>query len=157
MQEFCKSHLAWKPCLQLHWDTHSCHCWFTFSFRDSWVKSERGPVLREGKERPRKEANHSTLVGGRLNTQENLLRKLVLVDLKISRFPHLPARILKVSLEASTVFSPMCLADSRNTSLSQGYVLGTAYTVGSVRRAHIPRTGEGRRSLRWSRSISQDS
>ena len=96
MQEFSKSHSAWKPCLQLHWDTHSCHCWFTFSSRGSWVKSERGPVLREGKERPKKEANHSRLVGGSLNKQENLLRKLVLGDLKISRFPHLPARILKV-------------------------------------------------------------
>lgn len=69
--------------------------------------------------------------------------RLVLSGLKMSRSPHLPARILKDCIEALPGFGCTFSADALNTLLSQGYVLGTAPTVGMVGRVYIPRTGGG--------------
>ena len=52
----------------------------------------------EGKERPKKEADLSSMVGGRFNKQGNLPMRFVLGGggRKTSRSPHLPTRIFKV-------------------------------------------------------------
>ena len=60
----------------------SC-CWFT-----NW------PPDMEGKERPKKEVDHSRLVGGSFNKQRNFLTRLVLGSQRTSRSLHLPTRIL---------------------------------------------------------------
>ena len=50
--------------------------------------------------------------------------RLVLGGCKRSRFPHLPARILKVYVEALTRFSYVCCPDGLNNALlSQGCIL----------------------------------
>lgn len=53
-------------------------------------------------------------------------------------------QILQVCLQALTGISPDGL---NNILLSQGYVLGTTPTVGTVGKAHIPGTGEEIRRL----------
>lgn len=52
--------------------------------------------------RLKKRADHSRLIGGRFNKQGDLRMRLVLGDHKMSGFPHLPARILKVYKEDLT-------------------------------------------------------
>ena len=76
--------------------------------------------------------------------------RLVLGSCKTSKFVHLPARILKVSMEALTGLSHTYHPDGlNNTVLSQGCVLETAG------RMCIPRTGEGVRSLQLPGSSSR--
>ena len=58
------------------------------------------PLYREGKERSKKEADHSILVGGTFNKQGKLHTRLVLEGHKMSRSLYLPTRILKVYIEA---------------------------------------------------------
>lgn len=70
-------------------------CWFETS-RAFWVKCEIGPPDRECKEGPKRREDHSRLVGGRFNTQENLYPRLVLSGHRMSRSLQSPARILKV-------------------------------------------------------------
>lgn len=65
------------------------------------VKFETGPLDMEGRARPKKEADHAGLVGGRLSKPGNVLTRLVLGGHEISRFPFLLARILEVSIETS--------------------------------------------------------
>ena len=77
------------------------------------IRSSRGEIWNwhlytEGKERPKKEADHSSLVDGRFNKQENWHRRLVLGGRKMNRSPYHtppPARILKVYIEALMGFS----------------------------------------------------
>ena len=45
----------------------------------------------EGKERPKKEADHSRLVDSRLNKKENFLMRLILGSHKMSVSPNLPS------------------------------------------------------------------
>ena len=66
------------------------------------------PSILEVRERPKKQADHSRLVGGRSNEQQNLLTRLVLGRGKKSRSPHLPARTLKVYTESLPQFSHVC-------------------------------------------------
>ena len=88
----------------------------------------------QGKERPRKEANHLRLVGGRFDKQGNLHMRLFLSD-KMSTSPHPPARVLKVYIEALTRFSHVYSPDGlNNTLLSQGCV---------------PREASGRGEGKW--------
>lgn len=68
------------------------------------------PLYVDGKEKPRKEANYSRMVGGSFNKQRNLHRKLVLGILKISWSLYPPA---------SHILSP----DDLNTLLSEGFIL----------------------------------
>ena len=78
------------------------------------------PPYAEGKERTRKEVDHSRLVGGSFNRQRNLHLRLVLDDCKMSRSPHPSIRILKVYVEALTGFSHVFSPDGLNkTVLSQ--------------------------------------
>lgn len=60
------------------------------------------PILPEGRERLKKREEHFRLIGGRFNKQGGLLARLVLGNQKTSSFPHLPARIFKVYIEALT-------------------------------------------------------
>lgn len=52
------------------------------------VKFETGPI-QEGKERPKREAVHSRLVGSRFNKRGNLDMSLILGSCKTSRSLHL--------------------------------------------------------------------
>ena len=62
---------------------------------------------------------------------------------------HSSNRVLKGYIETLTVFSHLLSPDSLNDALlSQGYIFGTAPTVGTVGRVYIPRTEEEVRSLR---------
>ena len=97
----------------------------------------------EGKERLKKEADHSRLVGGSSKKQGNLLPRFVLGGHRTSSSPLLCATILKVSTAALTGFSHMYYAESLNMLLLQGYVLDMALAMGTVGGAHIPRSGEG--------------
>lgn len=56
----------------------------------------------DSKERLEKEADHSRLVNGRLNTQGNFHMRRVFSGCKTHRSPHPRARIQKVSIEALT-------------------------------------------------------
>ena len=94
-------------------------CWFATSGA-SWVKLETSSHTLEGKERWKKEANPSRLVGGRFNKQRNLC--------EMSRSLHLPPqppRILKnVYVEVLTGFSHIFSPGGLNhTLLSQVCIL----------------------------------
>ena len=88
-------------------------CWFANCF-----------PYADGKERLKKEVDHSRLVGGRFNKQVNLHMRLVLGSCNMSRSLHSPARILKVYTEALTGFSHIFSPDGlNNTLLSQCFIL----------------------------------
>ena len=53
-----------EECCAMHW------CWLETS-GVSLVKFKTGPPCTEGKERPKKEANHSRSVGSGINEQAN--------------------------------------------------------------------------------------
>lgn len=83
--------------------------------------------ITEGRERLKKEAGHSRVVGDRLSKKGNLYMRLAIGSHKTSGPPHSPTRILKVYREAFTGFSHLSsLGDLHTTSLSQGRTLGTA-------------------------------
>ena len=101
------------------------------------------PQYTEGKERWEKEADHSRLVGGRFNKQGNLLTTLALGSSKMSRSPHLPARILKVYIEALTGFSHVYVQMVSTTRCSlKATSFNMSPTVGKVGRTHVSRTQE---------------
>lgn len=57
--------------------------------------------IQVGKERLKKNTNHSILLDGSCNKPEKLHMRLVLGFYKRSRFPHLPCGILRVNIEDS--------------------------------------------------------
>lgn len=88
------------------------------------------------------------MIGGSFNKQENLHRRLILSECKISRSLYLPARNLNIYTDALTGLSHIIQPDSlNNTLLSQGFTLEMSPSVGIMGKTHIPRTGEGLRSL----------
>ena len=98
----------------------------------------------EGKEKPKKDADHSRLVGSSFYKQGNLHTRLVLSIHQMNRSLHPPTSILKVYIEALTGFSPVYSPDGlNNTLLLQGRVLETAPAMGMVGGIRIPRTREG--------------
>lgn len=97
----------------------------------------------KGKERPKKEADHSRLLGGSFNKQGNLLMRLVLGGQKINRCSHSSTRKLKLDVEILSRFSHIYHPNGLNTTLlSQGYMVGMAPMVETVGRIYIPRTEE---------------
>lgn len=87
----------------------------------------------QGRERPKKEAGHSKLVGGGFNKQRNLGMRLVFHGLKTGRSPCLPTWILKVYIETLTGFSHVYhSAGLNNTLLSQVCVFEMAASMGIV-------------------------
>lgn len=65
------------------------------------------------------------MVGGRFHKQRNLRKRLLRVGYKMSRCPYLSTSILEVYMENLTGFNHICCPGTlRNTSLSQGCILG---------------------------------
>lgn len=100
---------------------------------------------REGREKPKKEAGHSRLVGGSFIQQGNSCMRLVLGHCKMTRSLHLSAIILSLykdltsHIPSSHVYHP----DGLNTTiLSQVCVLGTSSGAGKGNRIPIRRTGQ---------------
>lgn len=89
--------------------------------KEEWCGFANWPSFTHGNERPEKEADHSSLVGGRSDKQGNTPVRLVLGSCKTSRSPYLPARTLQVYMEASKVFGDIFSSEGPNsTLLSQG-------------------------------------
>lgn len=102
----------------------------------------------EVKDRPKREADLSRLVGGKFNMQGNLHLRLVLGCHKTNGSLHPSARILKVSIEAlmSSVTYTIQMVCTVHSSL-KAVSLKVTPTVGRVRRTYIPRTWRGMESL----------
>ena len=98
------------------------------------------------RERPKKEASHSTLVGGKFYKQENLFVQLVFSILKTSKFPC-PHQILQICMEALRVQSYTQFGWLKHHSTISKLYLWVASREGKVDRAHIPRAGWGVSSL----------
>lgn len=96
----------------------------------------------EGKEKSKKEADHSPLVGGSFKKQRNFLTRPVWDNCKTSRSLHPPARSLRVYTEALPEFSLLYEQMVSVILLSEGCFLEAAPDVGTVGRAYIPRTEE---------------
>ena len=84
----------------LHWgrwltQDFFCGCLFSRPISSvSWLICQLLAPMHEGQGKtPKKEANHSRLVGDRFNKQGNLHTKFVLDNYKVNRAPHTPARI----------------------------------------------------------------
>lgn len=125
----------------------NCHRTLVLSTQNSvWdcnLRSSPGeiwnwPLYAEGKENQRKW--QTTPEWSFNNMQGNLHTRLVL-----------GIRILKVYIEALTGFSHIFSPNGLNTLLSQDYILELVAGMGTVGGTHIPRTGEGIRSLWLSR------
>lgn len=102
--------------------------------------------------RPKKEADHSVLVGAVFNKEGNLLRRLVLGGHKTSRSPHPPALILKVYIEALTGFSHVSCPGILITTLpSQVRIFGGASEIREGKwNAHSKNKGRGEASpIAW--------
>lgn len=91
------------------------------------------PLYIVGKERPKKEAEHSGLVGGSFNSKRNLHGRLVLGIHKMSRSLHPSTRILNIYTEALNGFSHIHYPDGlSNTLLSQGCTLENGSHCGCI-------------------------
>ena len=79
-----------------------------------YICFENSPLPTKGKERLKKEAGYSRLVGDRVNIKAtyNMHRSLLLAS-----------RILKVHIETLTGFNHIYCSDSINTLLSHGFLL----------------------------------
>lgn len=85
--------------------------------------------------RPKKEVNHSILVGGSFGKQGNWHTRLALGGCKMSWAPQPPTRILRFYTEALTGFSHVFHPDGPNDALlSQGCVLYEAPGAGKMSR-----------------------
>lgn len=92
---------------------------------------------------------------GKFKNQGNLHMRLVLGYHKMGRSLHLVGRIFKVYANALPGFSHTYYQDDlKNTLLSQVCVLGAASNLGKANGMHIPRIGEGMRSLQLPGSSS---
>ena len=107
----------------------------------------------EDKERLKKEADHSRLLGGRFNKQGNLQARLVLSSCRMSRSLLLPTRILSLYRGLNWVLDCIQSRWFQLFTLSR-LVLEIAPSAGMVGRAYIPRTGERVRSLQLPRFSS---
>ena len=92
------------------------------------------------------------LVGGSLNMQGNLHRRLVLGSWKMGRSPHLPARILRVYTEALMRLNHVSSSYGVNNARLCPW---SSYCVGTMGGTHIPRTEEVVRSLQVSGSSAR--
>lgn len=112
------------------------------------MKSGTGPPYKEGKGRPKKEADHSRRVGDSFNEQGSLYRRLVLGSYKITQSLQPHAIALEVYRETLTSLSRIyCLDGHNNTLLSRGWSLKTTLTVGQWTEHTFPKQGR-----RWASS-----
>lgn len=132
--------------LELAWVTkHMCEWEYWYEILGaSPVKSEtrlytQGP----SKERPKKEEDHTRLVGATFNKQGNLPTSLSWAAARWDLHTHLsnPESLYRGLNWAE---SHIYLTDSLHTFSLKTVSLKMAPTVGMVGRLHIPRTGEGR-------------
>ena len=134
-----------SACFSISW------CWFTTS-GPSQVKSETGPHTQRTR-RDQKRGYHSTVIG--ISLISNLHTRFASGNCKTSRFPHSPARILKVYIKDLLGFNHLYYPnDLNNTLLSQGCVLKAASIVVKGTRMHISRRAEGMWSFPLPRSGS---
>lgn len=106
--------------------------WFT-----SWPHIQAGQEEVKGRGRP------PQIGKWQFNKQGKFCTRLSWVGSKTSRSLHLPARILKVSIEALTGLSHVYCTDGlNNTLLSQSYVLEHGSRRENCENIH-PRTGKG--------------
>lgn len=113
-------------------------------------------LYAEGKARPKKEADHSRLIGDRFNNQRNLHTRLVLGSCNTSRSLHPSSRTLKGYTEDFMGFSHVSSPDIFNsTLLFKVFILETSSYCGKGGQNVIPRTGEGVRSLWLPRASSR--
>ena len=121
-------------------------CWSKTSEIPGW-NVKLAPIYK-GKEKPKEEADHSRLVGGRFNKQRNSHTKCVLSNHKMSRILHQPAVILKVYTEVLMGLSHAFSPDGLNKTLfSQGCILENDSGCGHCEHNIHVRTGEGVRRL----------
>ena len=78
--------------LFIHHSVSHCPSHQVNPFGRAQLSGTKGTV----RERSKKEAEHSRLVGDRLNTQGYLYTRLVCGSCKMSKFPYLPTRILNI-------------------------------------------------------------
>lgn len=106
-------------------------CWFATSGVPQ-VKSESGPQYMEGKERLKKEADHSRLIGGRFKKQRTDIWGLSWAARQVDVRP-LSTIILKVYREHLTGFSNVHYQDGLNNAyLFKAVSLKMSPTVGPV-------------------------
>ena len=89
--------------------------------------------IHRGQGQTAERGSQPRVVEGRCNKPRDLDTRLVLSDSNTSRSLHPPAKIWKAYGEALMGLSHMTSPDGTdNTLLTQGCVLGTALTVGTV-------------------------
>lgn len=117
---------------------HSLSSWLGEIWNQSWYT--------ESKERQKKEADHSRLVDSRVTKQRNLLRRLVLCSLKMSRSLHPPTRILSLHrgyYELGSVMYIVQMVSTTHCSLkAESLKSGSHYGNGGI--TQIPRSVSGR-------------
>lgn len=106
--------------------------------------SQVGPIFRQDRQEEVKGRGRPPQIGKwQFNKQGKFCTRLSWVGSKTSRSLHLPARILKVSIEALTGLSHVYCTDGlNNTLLSQSYVLEHGSRRENCENIH-PRTGKG--------------
>ena len=123
--------------------------WFLFAISGFLRWNWSWPPYTEGKQRLKKEANHSRLAGSRFNKQGNLHTRLVLGSYKMRSLPE--SEKFTEALMSWLHINPDGLS---NTILSEHCILETALAMGIVDGRCFPRTGEKVRRL-MARSSSQ--
>jgi len=118
--------------------------WFLFATSGFLRWNWSWPPYTEGKQRLKKEANHSRLAGSRFNKQGNLHTRLVLGSYKMRSLPE--SEKFTEALLSWLHISPDGLS---NTVLSEHCILETALAMGIVDGRCFPRTGEKVRRLWW--------
>ena len=127
-------------------------CWFS-TFRAFQWNLKLVHIHRQ-QERPKKEADHSRLVGGSFNKKGNLCTRLVLSGHKMSRSLHQPVRILEVNRQALTRVSQSQFRWSQqHLTLSGLHPWNSSDYGNSGQNTHSKDRGGGRR-LPLSRSSS---
>ena len=102
------------------------------------------PPNTEGKERWKKEADHSRLVGGRFNKQRNLHTRLVLAtQSRVDLCTHRQNLKFTQRLKGGSVTYTIQVVSTTHCSLKAAS-LKMGPTVGTVGRVYLPRAGEGR-------------
>lgn len=95
------------------------------------------------KKRLKKETDLLHIGGWKFYKARELTDEAYLGGHKRIRFLHLPARNLKVYIQALTGFNHIYHSDDLNTtSVSQGCILKTVSSMGKIKTVHIPRTGK---------------
>lgn len=118
------------------------------NLRISPSKIGYSPPYAEGRERLKKETDHSKWVGGSFNKQRNLVMMLVLGGHKMSRFQHPLNRNLTVCTETLLGFSHVSDPMVSTTHYFLGYFLEMSVSMEIVGGNIYSRDRGGVRSLK---------